>query len=306
MDSVIQWLLEGDPSIARLVEADLLGRESAGKAGRARAQGWCADYLARRNGDGSWGRGFYQPKWTSTHYTLLELKNLRYRRDDPSIRAEAERIIAENSGADGGINPAKTVAESDVCVSGMFLGYASYFGVPERALRPIVDYLLGQGLPDGGYNCDLARFGAKHGSVHSTLSVLEGFRSCVAEGFSYRKREIEESRLRGEEFLLAHRLYKSSRTGEIIDGKFLRMTYPFRWKYTIVRALSYFAESGRPRDERMNDALRVIAGKRRRDGFWNLQSKFPGKEYFAMESVGEPSRMMTYLCLRILAAYPPP
>ena len=33
-------------------------------------------FLRERRQEGHWGRGFYQPKWTSTHYTILDLKNL--------------------------------------------------------------------------------------------------------------------------------------------------------------------------------------------------------------------------------------
>ncbi len=306
MDDLIPWLTRGDPSIAYLAKTGLLGQDASSDKARIGKYGWCADYLGKRNPEGGWGRGFYQPKWTSTHYTLLELRNLRHPKNDSSVRAEAEKILAENRGDDGGINPAKTIAASDVCVSGMFLDYASYFGVAETKLRSLIDYILGQGLPDGGYNCDLARYGAVHSSMHSTLSVLEGFRAYLAEGHSYRKGDIEDSMRRGGEFLLAHRLFKSSRTGEIIDRKFLRMTYPFRWKYTIVRAMGYFADAGWPYDERMKDAIRHIAGKRGPDGAWKLQSRFPGKEYFEMEATGEPSRMMTYLCLRIIAKYPIP
>ena len=35
-----------------------------------------------RHENGHWGRGFCQTKWTSTHYTLLDLKNLNMRREN--------------------------------------------------------------------------------------------------------------------------------------------------------------------------------------------------------------------------------
>ena len=39
-------------------------------------EGWGAKYLSLQNKNGHWGKAFYQPKWTSTHYTLLDLRNL--------------------------------------------------------------------------------------------------------------------------------------------------------------------------------------------------------------------------------------
>ncbi|HAK45944.1 MAG TPA: hypothetical protein DCO79_08520 [Spirochaeta sp.] len=43
---------------------------------RIEYEGWGAEYLKHRKPDGHWGLRFYQPKWTSSHYTLLELRNI--------------------------------------------------------------------------------------------------------------------------------------------------------------------------------------------------------------------------------------
>ena len=114
-ESTIEWLLEGDVSIQYQTYRDLLGEIRTDLRSRVATEGWGSEFLRRRNGDGSWGRGFYQPKWTSTHYTLLDLKALQF---DPGHQAvgESVRAIARNQkGRDGGIN-------------GMYLNYACYFG----------------------------------------------------------------------------------------------------------------------------------------------------------------------------------
>jgi len=304
MQDVIQWLLRGDPSIVYITKRDILEIESKDDKARIGKNGWCAEYIKNQNSDGSWAKGFYQPKWTSTHYTLLELKNLCYKKNDISVQKEIKRIINEESGQDGGINPARTVMESDVCVSGMVLNYASYFKANEQLLKPIVDFILDQNMNDGGYNCNLNRYGATHSSMHSTISVIEGFQSYEKEGYKYRIDKIKESVIKSMEFLLIHSLFRSSKTREIIDDKFLRMTYPFRWKYTVVRALNYFVDVNFDYDTRMHEAIEYIVKKRTKDGFWKLQTSFPGHEYFKMEEGGQPSRMMTYLCMKILKKYP--
>jgi hypothetical protein len=78
-DPTLQWLLEGDPSIRWQVMRDLLDRPA--KQWRAEQQctlteGWAAALLARRDPDGRWGGGLFSPKWTSTTYTLLLLRDL--------------------------------------------------------------------------------------------------------------------------------------------------------------------------------------------------------------------------------------
>ena len=298
-----QWLVNGDPSIAFLVNRDLLsnsGNEYQRKIGKT---GWCAEYIRKRNSDGSWTEKFYQPKWISTHYTLLELKNLAYKKNDGLIQDEIQKISRKDRGMDGGINPVKTDNKSDTCVTGMYVNYASYFGIKEELLRSIVDYILSQKMGDGGYNCNFNYTGAKHSSLHSTICVLEGFQSFINEGYTYRIKDIMESQESCVDFILRHCLFRSSSNGSIIDKKFLRLTYPFRWKYTILRALNCFVDLNIPYDGRIEESLLFIEGKKTKEGLWKLQSKFTGKEYFDMEEVGKPSRMITYMALKILKYY---
>ncbi len=93
------------------------------------------------------------------------------------------------------------------------------------------------------------------------------------------------------EFLLAHELYRSHRTGETINGKFLMLSYPCRWKYDLLRALDRFARAGRPRDQRTTPALEMLAGKRRADGTWPLQNRHPGAGHCEMEAAGQPQQV---------------
>lgn len=303
MDRAIEWLLEGDAAIQYQTQRDLRGRDDAALQRRIAEEGWGRMHLDRMNPDGSWARGFYQPKWTSSHYTLLELRNLCLPRNTRGMLRCVEKILSENKAGDGGINPAVTIPQSDVCINGMFLSYACYFGADEKDLRSVADFILANRMPDGGFNCRLNRSGAAHGSLHTTLSVLEGIGEYVRDGYSYRADELQAVARDAAEFILLHRLFLSDHTSEVIDAKFLRFTYPFRWKYTILRALDYFRQSGHPYDPRMDAAIRVVLERRDDAGLWKLQSRFPGEEPFVMEKVGAPSRWITLICSRILKHY---
>ena len=163
-------------------------------------------------------------------------------------------LLEQEKGKDGGINPSGTIKNSDVCLNGMFLNYASYFEMDENKLQSIVDFILLQRMDDGGFNCRLNRSGAKHSSLHSTLSVLEGILEYSLNGYSYRLPELKEVEGTSREFILKHRLYISDRTNEIINKNFLKLSYPSRWKYDILRALDYFRLSEIPFDGRMKPA----------------------------------------------------
>ena len=250
-----------------------------------------------------WGKGFYQPKWTSTNYTLLDLRNLSLPQNCQPVRETIAKLLKEEKGRDGGLNPSGTINNSDVCINGMALNYMSWFKAPEEDLKSIVDFLIGQQMPDGGFNCRSNRSGAHHSSLHSTLSVLEGIETYRRQGYQYQLPKLISIATEAQEFILLHRLYKSDHTGKVIDPKFLRLTYPGRWRYDILRALDYFQYAERTSDTCMRDALEVLLSKRNKDGTWNVQAKHPGAVHFEMEKAGKPSRWNTLRALRVLKYY---
>jgi hypothetical protein len=299
-DEIIKWLLNGDVSIQYQVHRDLLNSEERRLRQKIEAEGWGAGFLSRRLKSGHWGRKFYQPKWTSTHYTLLDLKNLSISPHNPEIKETLYLIFKNEKGEDGGINPSGTIKNSDVCINGMVLNYSSYFGVNEEDLKSIVDFLLSQHMKDGGFNCHSNRKGAVHSSLHTTLSVAEGILEYSKNGYQHRTGELQKAEQRSREFILEHRLFKSDRTGEIIDKKMVMLSYPCRWRYDILRSLDYFQFAGVYYDSRMDNAIEVLVKKRRNDGKWLLQTKHPGQTHFDMEKIGEPSRWNTLRSLRVL------
>ena len=297
---LIAWLLEGDVSIQYQVHRDLLATEKPHLRDRIATEGWGAQFLSFRKREGHWGQRFYQPKWTSTHYTILDLKNLAISPNNKEIRQSLTLIIQKLKGPDGGIYPIGAEKKSDVCLNGMFLNYASYFGTDEDNLKSIVDFLLSEHMKDGGFNCDSNRKAVIHSSVHSTISVLEGFLEYAKNGNRYRLKELQESAEKARKFLLRHKLFRSDRTGEIIDKKMLMLSYPSRWRYDSLRALDYFRLAGVEYDPRMDDAIDVLLKKRRADKKWPVQARHPGQTHFEMEKTGKPSRWNTLRALRVL------
>lgn len=185
----------------------------------------------------------------------------------------------------------------------MFLNYASYFKTPEKRLQSVVDSLLNEIMPDGGFNCRTTRSGAIHSSLHSTISVLEGITEYQLNGYHYRLNELEQARQSGIEFILLHQLYISDRNGKVINKDFLKLTYPCRWKYDILRALDYFQYANINWDDRMQLAIDVLLKKRNKDRTWNNTAKYPGQIHFEMEKAGKPGRWNTLRAMRVLKHY---
>jgi hypothetical protein len=302
-NKTIQWLLAGDVSIQYQVYRDLLDTERNDLRDRIEQEGWGKRFLSLRKEDGHWGQGFYQTKWVSTHYTLLDLMNLGISPACKPIKDTLRLILTERKSDDGGINPAKTISQSDVCINGMALDYFTYFKMPEKNLESIVDFIISQQMPDGGFNCMLNRSGARHSSLHSTISLLEGIAGYRENKYTYRIDELTRIEQESREFILQHRLFKSDKTGLVIKKQFLNLSWPSRWYYDILRALDYFRNAGAEYDDRMQDAFEVILSKRTKEGVWKLQAHHPGKFHFHMEKVSQPSRWNTLRTLRVLKHY---
>ena len=304
-NQIINWLLKGDVSVQYQVHRDLLSSDEntlARLKSRIAKEGFGKRFLDEQNENGHWGMRFYQPKWTSTHYTLLDLRNIEVN-VTKSISNIINVIFEENKSADGGINPARTVAGSDVCICGMFMDYACYFGADEEKLKSVIDFVISQHMKDGGFNCRKNRAGAKHSSLHTTISMLEGIAEYIKQGYTYRIDELMNIEKQSIEFILQHKLYKSDKTGEVISKAFTMLSYPPRWRYDILRALDFFARSKVPYDIRMKDAIDLLISKRNKDGIWNVQAKHAGQVHFDMEQVGKPSRWNTLRALRVINFY---
>jgi hypothetical protein len=310
VDAAIQWLLEGDPAIRWQALRDLVGapeRTVARERRRVATKGWGARLLARQDASGRWAAGsspdtgLYSPKWTSTTYTMLLLRDFGLPSKDRRARKACGPLLDRGLQPDGGVSYgtwAQWTHRGETCITGMVLSIASYFEYDDDRLDTIAQHLLEQQMPDGGWNYRRSS-GATHSSVNTTISVLEGLRLYEV----FRRRRVvtmRRTQQRGREFLLAHRLFRSHRTGKVIKPIFTRFVFPPRWHYDILRALDHFRSVDAPRDERLADAIDVVRRTERADGRWVLDHAYPGKTYFQLERVGAPSRWNTLRALRVL------
>jgi hypothetical protein len=301
MQSAIQWLLRGDPSIRWQVQRDLLDvppEEYARERARIAYAGWGRRLLAKQQADGNWGGGIYSPKWISTTYTLLLLRDMGLDQENSQAQRACENFFFRGIERDGGVNLFRTIDYSEQCVNGMLLGILSYFRCADERVARVADFLLRQQMPDGGWNCRSVH-GATHSSFHTTISVLEGLREYRAFTAKYTTR-VDRAIARGVEFLVLHRLYRSHRTGRIVDASMTRFHFPPRWHYDILRALDYFRSMDVASDSHMAEAIALVESRQAANGRWTLNNAWAGRIFFELEEVGKPSRWNTLRALRVL------
>ena len=305
-DSAVRWLLDGDPAIRWQTLRDLVGARGSSierERSKVAREGWGARLLARQDREGTWAGGqssdggLYSPKWTSTTYTMLLLRDFGLPPTNRPARRACALLLDRGFQRDGGVNYGWG-GRSETCITGMVLSILCYFEHEDERLETLADYLLREQMSDGGWNCRRPN-GATHSSVHTTISVLEGLR--LYELHRGRKAQaVQAAQGRGREFLLMHRLFRSDRTGEIIKPIFLRFSFPPRWHYDILRALAYFQAVNAPSDERLGEAIAIVRSRQGEDGCWPLENNYKGRTYFRLERLGAPSRWNTLRALRVL------
>jgi hypothetical protein len=290
---------------------DLIGApadEVAAERARVATEGAGARLLALQGADGSWAGAAWNRGWDSTMHVLSLLRELGLDpASDEARRAVGlvrDRVTWRGWDWDGtwrGWDWDGTpffAGEVEPCINGQVAASGAYFG---QDVQRIVDRLLGEQLPDGGWNCEAAN-GSTRSSFNTTICVLEALLEYELAGGS--SAEVTEARLRGQEYLLERRLLRRRTTGEVVDPAWTRFSFPTWWHYDVLRGLEYLRRAGATPDERVAEAIELVESKRDGDGRWPLENQHPGTMAVEVdEGEGRPSRWNTLRALRVLDWY---
>jgi len=311
--SVIQWLLDSDPSIRWQVKQDVIGasaEEVAAERARVATEGAGAMLLALQADDGRWGGAAWNRGWNSTMHVLMLLRDMGL--DPASDQARHAVDLVRDRATWKGCGPQECdgnaffEGEVEPCINGQVAAVGAYFG---QDVHGIVKRLLVEQLPDGGWNCEAPNRSTRS-SFNTTICVLE---ALLAHERDVRdSQEIIEARHRGQEYLLQRRLFHRRSTGEVIvrDRKggavWTRFAFPTWWHYDVLRGLDCLRSAGVAYDERVAEAIDLVASKCDSDGAWPLEVQYPGvMPVDTDQGVGFPSRWNTLRALRVLIHFGP-
>ncbi len=292
---IIEWLLQGDVVIQRLVCKYLLKQEVDYEN-----RGLIAQYLDHYDmNQNMFGGGLYGPKWISTHYTLLELKYMEMN-PKSDVYQNSIKHLMQKLWDDLETKP--KARKQDTCVVAMLLSMACYGKIHDNSIYSMLEYLLEHQFGDGGWNCEWDSINKPiKSSLHTTLSVLEALYDYKVNHYLVNMDAVNHAIPKAQEFILRKHLFRSERTNEIIHFSMIEWHYPPRWKYDAFRALEYFTTVRYPYNSRMQEVLEIIK-KKIEKGFISGGPTISGLTHFVFPSV-EKARMNTLRALKILSFY---
>jgi hypothetical protein len=297
---VIDWLMEGDPAIRWQVMRDLQEKpEKVWRAEQARVatEGWGKEFMRRQQANGAWPAG----RWTETTWTLLMLLDCGMPRDDRLGKA-ANLQISKLFPRGEPVEFKVLSTRMDLCHIGFWLRFGSAYLPGDERLKPMTDGVFKLQLADGGWNCQIRNYPDRtHSSFNTTFNVLEGLREAAEVGV-LEKKQFKAAEAKALEFMLMHRLYKSDKTGKVVDEKMTYLTFPSHWHYRVLRGLDYMRNTKQIKDKRVEDAIELIESRRLPNGRWPVEKRIPGITFFDMEKPGSESRWNTLRALRVLKA----
>jgi len=316
--SPLLWLLDADPSLRWQVMHDLTAASiDAVTAERARVatEGFGAQLLAQQAPDGRWNGAAWSRGWNSTMHALVLLRELGL---DPACEAAQRAIgLVRDNVTWAGCAPPECHSnpffdgEVEPCINGQVALAGAYFG---QDVTRIIDRLLSEQLPDGGWNCD-AENGSTRASFNTTICVLEAlleFEQCISA-----RPDVVAARARGDAYLLERQLFHRRSTGAPIEydrksgpdsatgaPAFTRLAFPGWWHYDVLRGLDYLRRAGVPPDPRMRAAIDLVIAKRDDQGRWMSDVVYPGAMLIDLDAgSGHPSRWLTLRAIRVLRWY---
>ncbi len=224
-------------------------------------------------------------KWIGAHWILAALADIGYPPADAYLRPAVGQVLdcwldPQNILEVVLENPRPNVKGRGVAIirgrprrcasqQGNALYAAVTLGFLDERAHRLAGLLMRWQWPDGGWNCD-RKPEANRSSFWETLTPLRGLAAyACASGDAQARRAAE----RAAEVFLRRRLFRSMRTGAIMNPQFLRLHYPCYWRYDILFALKVMAEAGFLQDPRCAEALDILQAKELPGGGWPAEER---------------------------------
>jgi hypothetical protein len=324
-NNILEWLLEEDnPSVRYYTLIDLLDKtQDDSEVKNAKDQimkiGPVPKILEKQNPGGYWFKAedFYQKtKYKGTVWNFIILAELGADGKDKRIKNTAEFIFKNSQdpmrygfahrqsqkvgGLPGGVIP---------CLTGNMIWSLIRFGyIDDKRVQKGIEWITkyqrfddkDQDLPkDFPYKAHKGCYG-KH-SCH--MGVIKSLKALTEIPENKRNSEVKNTIKKGVEYLLIHHIYKRSHNLEKVSlPSWLKLSFPHMYQTDILEILDILTKL-KYKDDRMNDALKILISKQDNQGKWNLERTFNDRFLVRIENKGKSSKWITLNAIKVLKRY---
>lgn len=338
---VLNRLLDpADPALRAKVLTDLLDQPNDHpdvKSSRSRIheQPWVRATLAAHNGDGTWGRGFYN-KYDGTSWVLLHLSEVGAPMEHPAIQAGVERLLA-TAGDVSKIKGTRGETFRDL-KGGAYWKYPIPCLIAHMALvliragfseHEVTRAALGSCRhrfePGLGFGCFVIDDSLLPACIMTVPKILKAY-LAIPEGL---RTKDDQSMIRGMvEVLKKYRLYqyvpeaskewgpwaheasaaerRKAKPEWIAGGRleprgpkagWLRFSFPLSYNSDLLEVLLLVGKFDGRRDKVVDSGLAILREKRGKDGMWKMIGGLNGKMHADLDRKGQASPWITYQAL---------
>jgi hypothetical protein len=310
----IEWLLEdNEPSVNYLALTELLNEPDNSPAARkakskiAKSDRVMALFSGQKPDDG-FGCHPYN-KWMGAHWRLVSLVELALPEGDKRAVKAANTVLdwLTSPAHQKSIRLINGLTRRCASQEGNALAVCCRLGMrDDPRVAHLAESLIKWQWPDGGWNCDKEKL-ACHSSFHESVIPMWGL---IEYHRATGQRESLAAARRTAEFILRHHLFRSEKSGEMINPKWIMLHWPHYWHFDILQGLRVLSMIPKTlKDSRATEALDIVEQKRMPDGRWKTDGYYWNRanaKGLYLDPVdwwrGRPNKMLTLNALRVLKA----
>ncbi|MCJ7533518.1 MAG: hypothetical protein MUO64_21155 [Anaerolineales bacterium] len=301
-DQITSWLLTSAiPSIRLLTLRDLKGLPEMDSRVKdvfqeMKVSGPIPAILSEQTSAGNWAheRGYYTPKYTSTHWSMLLMAELAADVLDTRLRQGADYMLAATQ--KGLEIHLQKRGSGWTCFYGNLLRYALHFGFQDDdRIAAIKEFLVGEALEADWccpYNFDLP-------CAWGAARALWGLALLPSE---QRAGKVGEAIRHGVAFLLdRYPLVAASYPTEgSVHPLWFRLNFPLFYQVDILFVLRVLAELGQLEHPQAQPALEWLVEQRKENGHWRGANPFRRRTWSVLSDAEDTNRWVTLHAVNII------
>jgi hypothetical protein len=321
----IEWLLEeSNPSVRYFTLKDIMNQKDKDRDLLKSKQsimrvGVVPEILSKQKEGGYWinRENFYvYTKYKGTVWSFIVLAELNADGSNNQIKEACQFILntsqdRESGGFSSRGNENEGGFHKDInpCLTGNMIWALIRFGLlKDPRVQHGIDFILryqrfDDGIKEFPKGWPYERHKNCWGKHTCHMGIVKQLKALAEIPPDKRSDEINDFIDKAAEFVLNHRIYKQSHDLNVVaKQEWTRFGFPLMWKIDALDVLDLLLKLGY-KDDRMQDAIDLVIVKQNENGRWILEKSFNTRTQVKIEKIGNESKWITLLALRVLKKF---